>query len=48
MKAQIQYLQTRLVEVTVEARSNPRLWPVADALKATLAAMIKTHNLLTA
>ncbi len=40
MKA-IKHLQDRLVVVTVEARANPRLVPVAEAMRRTLECLIK-------
>ncbi len=36
---QISYLQIRIDEVSIEAQTNPRLWPVVNALKSTLDAL---------
>lgn len=45
MATQITHLQNRIVECTLEARRNPRLWPVVDALKSTLTALIVTSRM---
>lgn len=45
---QVQYLQDRLVVVTEEARSNPKLRPVAEAMRSTLNAVITTQRMAAA
>lgn len=40
METAIQHLQNRIVDVTVEVRANPHLWPVLEALRATLVRVI--------
>jgi hypothetical protein len=44
MKAQIQHLQDRLVVATIEARSNPRLRPVAEAIRGVLERVISGRH----
>jgi hypothetical protein len=45
MAKKIKHLQDRIVECTLEARSNPKLWHVVDALKYTLAAIVKAQRM---
>lgn len=40
----IRHLQDRIVACTLEARANPCLWPVVEALKATLVALVAARR----
>lgn len=40
----IRYLQDRIVSVTVEAQTNPCMWPVVAALKSTLTRVISVRK----
>ena len=41
---QIQHLQNRIVDVRLEARKNPKLYPILEALESTLRAVIKAKR----